>query len=69
VKRMTRRPNLDVKPCLITQGMLGAELPDVLEAEKGERPAARLGYRSGVYSHTLLARVGPLELRVPQDRD
>ena len=30
---------------------------------------ARLGYRSGYYSRTLVTRVGKLELRVPQDRD
>ena len=38
-------------------------------AEKGERTAARLGYRSGYYRRTLITRVGKLELRVPQDRD
>jgi len=34
-------------------------------AEKGERTAARLGYRSGYYTRTLVTRVGKLELRVP----
>jgi transposase-like protein len=34
-----------------------------------KRTAARLGYRSGYYSRTLVTRVGKLELRVPQDRD
>ena len=38
-------------------------------AEKGERTAARLGYRSGYDTRTLATRVGKLELRVPQDRD
>jgi transposase-like protein len=31
--------------------------------------AARLGYRSGYDTRTLVTRVGKLELRVPQDRD
>jgi transposase-like protein len=34
-------------------------------AEKGERTTARLGYRSGYYTRTLVTRVGKLELRVP----
>ena len=46
-----------------------AMMQEVLEAEKGERTAARLGYRSGYYSRTLVTRVDKLELRVPQDRD
>ncbi len=37
-------------------------------AEKGERRAERLGYRSGYYSRCLISRVGTLELKVPQDR-
>jgi len=52
----------------VTQEMLEAEMTDALGAEKGERTAARLGYRSGYYTRTLIARVGKLELRVPQDR-
>jgi putative transposase len=51
------------------QEMLEAEMSDALGAEKGERTAARLGYRSGYYTRTLVTRVGKLELRVPQDRD
>jgi len=51
------------------QEMLEAEMTDALQAEKGERTAARLGYRSGYYTRTLVTRVGKLELRVPQDRD
>ena len=51
------------------QEMLEAEMTDALGAEKGERTMARLGYRSGYYSRTLITRVGKLELRVPQDRD
>lgn len=44
-------------------------MTDALGAEKGERTPARLGYRAGYYSRTLVTRVGKLELRVPQDRD
>src|SRR5690348_4522511 len=53
----------------VMQEMLEAEMTDTLAAEKGERTVARLGYRSGYYSRTLITRVGKLELRVPQDRD
>jgi putative transposase len=51
------------------QEVLAAEMTDALQAEKGERAPARLGYRSGYYGRTLITRVGKLELRVPQDRD
>jgi transposase-like protein len=53
----------------VMQEMLEAEMTDALQAEKSERTSARLGYRSGYYSRTLVTRVGKLELRVPQDRD
>src|SRR5271169_3996928 len=53
----------------VMQEMLEAEMTDALGAEKGERTAARLGYRSGYYTRTLVTPVGKLELRVPQDRD
>jgi putative transposase len=53
----------------VMQEMLEAEMTDALGAEKGERTEARLGYRSGYYSRTLVTRVGKLELRVPQDRN
>jgi hypothetical protein len=53
----------------VMQEILEAEMTDALGAEKGERTAARLGYRSGYYTRTLVTRVGKLELRVPQDRD
>jgi putative transposase len=53
----------------VVQEMLENEMTDALGAEKGERTSARLGYRSGYYSRTLITRVGKLELRVPQDRD
>jgi transposase-like protein len=53
----------------VMQEMLEAEMTDALQAEKGERTATRLGYRSGYCSRTLVTRVGKPELRVPQDRD
>ena len=53
----------------VMQEMMEAEMTDALGAGKGERTAARLGYRSGYYTRTLITRVGKLELRVPQDRD
>jgi putative transposase len=53
----------------VMQEMLEAEMTDALGAEKSERPPARLGYRAGYYTRTLVTRVGKLELRVPQDRD
>src|ERR687886_1126461 len=51
------------------QEVLEAEMTDALQAAKGERTGARLGYRSGYYGRTLITRVGKLELRVPQDRE
>src|SRR4051795_6933103 len=53
----------------VLQEVLEAEMTDALGAAKGERSAARLGYRSGHYGRTLITRVGKLELRVPQDRE
>jgi putative transposase len=50
------------------QEVLEAEMTAALQAEKGERNAARLGYRSGYYERKLVTRLGVLELRVPQDR-
>jgi transposase-like protein len=50
------------------QAALEAEMSDALCAGKGERAEGRLGYRSGYYQRALIARVGTLELRVPQDR-
>ena len=53
----------------VVQEMLESEMTDAIGAGKGERTQARLGYRSGYYTRTLITRVGKLELRVPQDRD
>jgi putative transposase len=52
----------------VVQEVLEAEMSEALGAEKGERTAERLGYRSGYYERKLVTRVGVLELRVPQDR-
>jgi transposase-like protein len=48
--------------------VLEAEMTETLGAEKGERTASRMGYRSGYYGRTLITRISKLELRVPQDR-
>lgn len=50
------------------QEVLEAEMDEALGAAKGERTGERRGYRSGYYGRKLTARVGTLELRVPQDR-
>src|SRR5438309_10470607 len=50
------------------QEVLEAEMREALGAEKGERTAGRLGYRSGYYGRTLITRRGKLEIRVPQGR-
>jgi putative transposase len=50
----------------VVQATLEAEMAEALGAAKGERTPARLGYRSGYYSRSLITRVGTLELRVPQ---
>ena len=53
---------------VLVQAALEAEMTEAIGAEKGERTAARLAYRSGYYGRSLVTRVGTLELRVPQDR-
>jgi putative transposase len=50
------------------QQTLEAEMDEALAAEKSERTAGRLGYRSGYYGRSLITRIGKIELRVPQDR-
>jgi len=50
------------------QQILEAEMEEALQAGKSERTATRLGYRAGYYSRMLVTRVGPIELRIPQDR-
>lgn len=53
----------------VMQETLEAEMDKLLGAERYERTGTRTGYRSGYYERTLITRVGPIELRVPQDRD
>ncbi len=62
-------PGADVGEGRIALGPVAETIEGDVGAGKGERTAARLGYRSGYYSRTLVTRVGKLELRVPQDRD
>ena len=52
----------------LVQAALEAEMTEAIGAGKGERTEARLSYRSGYYTRSLVTRVGTLELRVPQDR-
>ena len=52
----------------VLQEVLEQEMTEAVGAEKGERNAGRVGYRSGYYGRSLITRVGKLELRVPQDR-
>jgi putative transposase len=80
-KRQNRSEIVDVKALLerdedflrsaveaLVQAVLEAEMSQAIGAEKGERTAGRLAYRSGYYGRSLVTRVGSLELRVPQDR-
>ncbi len=50
------------------QAMLELEMEECLQAARYERSATRSGYRSGYYRRRLVTRVGPIVLRVPQDR-
>jgi transposase-like protein len=50
------------------QAILEGEMTAHLGAEPYERGPARTGHRNGYKPRTLHTRVGPLELRVPQDR-
>jgi len=50
------------------QQVLEVEMEEALQAGKSERTETRLGYRAGYYHRMLMTRVGPIELRVPQDR-
>lgn len=49
--------------------VLDAEMTEHLSADRHERTEERNGYRNGHYERQLMTRVGPLELRVPRDRD
>ena len=50
------------------QQILEAEREEALPAGQSERTATRLGDRAGYYSRMLVTRVGPIERRIPQDR-
>ena len=52
----------------VVQDVLEAEMDGTVGAQKSERSEARVGYRAGYYTRTLVTRVGKLVLRVPQDR-
>jgi putative transposase len=52
----------------VVQDVLEAEMDEAVGAQKSERSEARVGYRAGYYTRTLVTRVGKLVLRVPQDR-
>lgn len=49
--------------------VLEGEMTELLGVEKGERSAARRGYRSGHYHRQLHMKVGTVELQVPKDHD
>lgn len=51
------------------QAILEAEMSAHLGAARYERRDGRTGYRNGTKPRTLVTRVGPLQLAVPQDRD
>ena len=71
IKRLLGQDDAFIREGLRTylQEVLETEMTQALGAVKGERTGARRGYRSGYYERSLVTRVGPLELRVPQDRD
>lgn len=52
----------------VVQEALEAEMTEAIGAEKGERTAERVGYRSGYYERKLVTRVGVLELSAGSDR-
>ena len=73
-RKQDKSGSVDVKALLSEEGdylraMVQAIVEATLGAEKGERTPGRVGYRAGYYTHSLLTRVGTLELRVPQDRE
>ena len=51
----------------LVQAGLEAEMTGAMGAGKGERSETRVSYRSGYYGHSLITRVGTLELRVRRD--
>src|SRR5260221_6059053 len=53
----------------ILNQVLEAQVSEQLQAERYERTDERHGYRNGYKSRQLTTRVGPLTLRVPQERE
>ena len=53
----------------ILNEVLEAEMDEHLQAKRHERTDGRKGYRNGHYERGLTMRVGPLDLRVPRDRE
>src|ERR1700751_2795561 len=70
VKQLLASEKEFLKPFIqaAVQETLEAEMTEALGAGTGETSEARLHYRSGYYARALSARLGKLELRVPQDR-
>lgn len=68
VKQLLALDQEFLKPLIqaAVQETLEAEMAETLGAEKGERTEARLGYRSGYYTRSLITRVGKIELKVPR---
>jgi hypothetical protein len=58
VKQLLASDKEFLKPLIqaAVQEMLEAEMTEALGAEKGERSEARLGYRSGYYTRSLITR-------------
>lgn len=53
----------------ILQEVLEEEMNMTIGAGHYERNSVRSGYRAGYYSRQFITRVGPLDLRIPRDRD
>jgi transposase-like protein len=62
------RSSLSSKVREVIEGLLQAELDEVLCAVSGERTDLRAGYRNGSYERQLVTEVGPTTLSVPRAR-
>src|SRR5215469_11339127 len=62
VKELLQRDEDFLRAALqaLAQAALQAEMTETIGAAKGERTEARLAYRSGYYSRSLITRVGTL---------
>lgn len=49
--------------------ILEEEMNKTIGAGSYERSAVRSGYRAGYYNRQFITRVGPIDLRIPRDRD